>query len=67
MRTRGKVSPSRVAQMLNVHRNTVYKWCKQAVSGKPTVLTKVTQNELTGYYWVELSEVLAVQKRQKAT
>lgn len=67
MRKSGKVSPSRVAQILNVHRNTVYKWCKQAVSGKPTVLRKVTQNELTGYYWIELAEVLVVQKRQKST
>lgn len=65
MKRRGKVSPTRVAGILGVHVNTVHSWCQKAVAGEPSKLTKVEQHPATGYYWLDLDEVLDLRKKPK--
>ena len=65
MRRPGKISPTRVASMLDVHLNTVHSWCRKAVAGEPTKLKNVEQNNMTGYYWVDLEEVKALQGKKR--
>lgn len=55
------VSPRKAARMLNVHYNTVYSWCRDAIGGCPTKLHKVKQNTLTGRYMIDLAEIKKLQ------
>jgi hypothetical protein len=53
-----KVSPAVVARTLDVHYNTVYRWCRWSVAGDPrSVLCSVQQHPLTGYFSIDLDEV----------
>jgi DNA-binding transcriptional regulator YdaS (Cro superfamily) len=52
-----KISASKAARMLGIHRNTVYAWCKDAVDGNPSKLQGVERNPMTGRYMIEVSEI----------
>lgn len=64
MRMPGRISPSKAAKMLNVHVQTIQAWCQKAIAGEPSKLTDVVQH-ITGYYWIDLSEVRSLQQRTR--
>lgn len=36
----GEITPRRAAQILGVHRNTIYSWCDAALNGEPCILPR---------------------------
>lgn len=65
MSGRGTVSPTKVARLLGVHLNTVYRWCHASVNGEPSPLRGVSRNPLTGYFSISLAEVIALREQAK--
>lgn len=59
MKKRGKISPTRAAQLLDVHPNTVYSWCHRATNGEPSKLENVERHPLTGRYSIDYEEIMA--------
>lgn len=57
------ISPARAASILGVHPHTIRAWCKLNIEGKPSRLSVVQQNPVTGYWWVSIDEILAMRKR----
>ena len=62
MREPGKVSPRKAARLLGVHYNTVIAHCQRSVRGEPSKLKTVSQNPLSGYYLIELEEVITLRQ-----
>ena len=62
MRTSGYISPAKAARLLGVHYCTVYRYCCDAVAGRPSKLQHVKQNRLTRYYSISLAEVLELRR-----
>jgi hypothetical protein len=60
VRSTGKVSTGKAARLLDVHRNTVIGWCRDAVEGRPSQLRDVEQHPITGRYRIERSEINAL-------
>jgi hypothetical protein len=65
MKRRGKISPTRAANILGVHINTVRSWCQKAVAGEPSKLVEVERNPATGYYSVDLGEIQALKPQKR--
>lgn len=59
-----RFSPARVARELRVHRNTVYAWAKRALEGKPSKLSDVECNKLTGYITIGQRDVQRLKAAQ---
>lgn len=65
MRVSGKVSASKAARMLEVDRRTIVGYCRKALRGEPSKFKQVEQHPLTGYYWIDLGEVKALQRSRR--
>lgn len=61
-RRRGFVSPARAAEMLDVHRNTVYGWAMNAVAGEESKLKAVERHPVTGYLSIPVAEVKRIKQ-----
>jgi hypothetical protein len=59
----GYVSPARAANILGVHRNTVYGWAMDAIAGETSKFKAVERHPLTGYLEIPLAEVESVKKQ----
>jgi hypothetical protein len=67
VRESGKVSPAKAARLLGLHYNTVYAYCRAAVSGRPSRLVNVSQNPVSGYYQIDLHEVNSLRNRKRGS
>jgi len=54
-------SPRRAAEVLHVHRNTIYSWCMRAVNGEPSRLRHVDRHPITGYLSIPETEIARLQ------
>jgi hypothetical protein len=64
MRIPGRISTTKTARILSVHRNTVIAWAQRAVEGKASPLKDVIRfPPRDGYYWVSLEEVHALRDK----
>ena len=59
------IPPSKAARLLGVHVSAVHHYCRQAVSGEPSLLRRVQRNPETGYYWIDLAEVKRLAEERK--
>ena len=57
MSRRGSMSPARAAQVLGVHRNTVYGWARDAAAGEQSKIKEVERHPVTRYLKIPKAEV----------
>jgi hypothetical protein len=60
MKRPGFVSPARAADILDVHRNTVYGWATKALAGEASRLSHVTQHPITHHIFISYADVKAI-------
>lgn len=61
MRRTGELSINEAAEMLEVHPDTVRNWAQRALSGSTSRLQQV-RIDVTGRYWIALSDVRHILK-----
>lgn len=64
MREKGMVSPPKAARMLELHLNTVYRWCELSVAGDPRAKLKGVKKKVSGRYEIPFSEVVRLKASQ---
>ena len=57
VKRRGFVSPARAARMLGIHRNTAYKWAKDAAEGEASKFAEVKRHPVTGYLAISIASI----------
>jgi hypothetical protein len=60
---KGRISPHRAAQLLDVHTRTVLEWAARCVAGEPAKLRTAVRHPLTGRYSIEYTEVMALREQ----
>ncbi len=56
-RRQGEMSPRRAAKVLGVHRDTIYRWCRETMGGKETMLDEAVRADDTGHYYLDAERV----------
>lgn len=63
-RLTGEITPQRAARILEVHRETVYRWCQEAIEGRGPMKGAVRQS-VTGWYYIDSKAVKILAERGK--
>lgn len=54
----GEISPRRAAQILGVHKLTIYRWCDAAINGEPGMIPRgAVRKTATKRIWLQRSAI----------